>query len=110
MENYQAIYDAVRSKISNCDIGAAVESALSGCGFEQYAQEIIARYEEVAAESMRPCVLFRPELSIDRDQWCALYGANIQDGIAGFGKSPSDAMHDFDKKYHTNLKPNKQEE
>lgn len=27
----------------------------------------------------------------DGDQWCALYGANLQDGIAGFGNTPFQA-------------------
>ena len=51
---------------------------------------------QAASEQMRPSVLFKPVLSIDGDQWCALYGNNLQDGVAGFGKSPADAMWDFD--------------
>jgi hypothetical protein len=47
-------------------------------------------------QRQRPCVLFRPSLSIDGNQWCALYGDNLQDGVAGFGDSPADAMRDFD--------------
>ena len=103
METYQAIYDAVRSKISGGDIDSAVTRAISDCGLSHYAQMVAAAYEEAAAEQMRPCVLLKPILKIDGDKWCALYGDNLQDGIAGFGKSPSDAMHDFDKNYHTNL-------
>ena len=49
------------------------------------------------AERSRPSALFRPRLSIDGDQWCALYGDNLQDGVAGFGNSPADAMADFDR-------------
>lgn len=44
----------------------------------------------------RPHVLMRPALSIDGNMWCALYGENLQDGLAGFGKSPEDATADFD--------------
>jgi hypothetical protein len=36
--------------------------------------------------------------------WCALYGENIQDGVAGFGKSPSLAMIDFDANWFKELK------
>ncbi len=31
----------------------------------------------------------------DGDQWCFLYGDNIQDGIAGFGETIRDAAIDF---------------
>lgn len=48
---------------------------------------------------MRPSVLFRPELSLDGNSWCALYGLNLQDGCAGFGDSPDLAMLDFDRKW-----------
>jgi hypothetical protein len=34
---------------------------------------------------------------IDDDQWCILYGENIQEGIVGFGETPIEAMYDFDK-------------
>jgi hypothetical protein len=51
----------------------------------------------------RPSVVFRPKLSIDGNQWCALYGENIQVGVAGFGASPADAMWDFDKNWATKL-------
>ncbi len=52
-------------------------------------------YEEHCVR-VSPSVVFRPRLSIDGDQWCALYGENLQDGVAGFGSSPEKAMQDFD--------------
>lgn len=54
-------------------------------------------------QRMRPCVLFRPAISIDGDQWCALYGENLQDGVAGFGDSPEAAMAAFDAAWRTPL-------
>lgn len=51
----------------------------------------------------RASVQYRPELSIDGDQWCALYGKNLQDGVAGFGKSPAKAMLDFDRNWNKDL-------
>lgn len=51
----------------------------------------------------RPSVLFRPHLSIDGNQWCALYGDNLQDGVAGFGDSPEAAMRDFDQAWSKKL-------
>lgn len=62
---------------------------------------------QAALEHTRPSVLFKPRLSIDGDQWCALYGDNLQDGVAGFGKSPQDAMWDFDAQWGKALESKK---
>lgn len=32
----------------------------------------------------------------DGNQWCCLYGGNLQDGVAGFGDSPIDAIQAFE--------------
>jgi hypothetical protein len=56
-----------------------------------------------AAEYERPSAIFKPRLSIDGNQWCALYGDNLQDGVAGFGESPADAMWDFDRNWNAKL-------
>ena len=32
----------------------------------------------------------------DGDAWCCLYGENLQEGIAGFGRTPHDACAEFD--------------
>lgn len=57
-------------------------------------------WQQAAYDFMRPSVLFRPALSIDGNKWCALYGDNLQDGVAGFGDSPDAAMRDFDTRWH----------
>ena len=44
----------------------------------------------------RPSMIFKPRVFQDGDQWCALYGANIQEGVAGFGPTPEAACRDFD--------------
>lgn len=54
-------------------------------------------------EHTLPSVLFRPILTIDGSMWCALYGENIQEGVAGFGKSPAKAMQDFDANWSRSL-------
>ena len=53
--------------------------------------------------STRYSVLMRPRLTIDGNQWCALYGENLQDGVAGFGDSPAAAMEDFDRAWIAKL-------
>ncbi len=49
-----------------------------------------------AEQQARPSVIHKPKIYIDGDQWCALYGDNLHDGVAGFGDSPEKAMLDFD--------------
>lgn len=106
-DTYQAVYDAVRSKLGNCDVGAAVNEAIA-----QQAQGLSWAIESVKEEHLRstymqqaPHVLMRPSISIDGNQWCALYGENLQDGVAGFGDSPALAMHAFDLQWGKSLKP-----
>ena len=64
-----------------------------------------AGYEwtNAAVHLMEPSVLYRPQLYVDGNQWCALYGKNIQDGVAGFGDSPQEAMVDFNKAFAASL-------
>ncbi len=50
-----------------------------------------------------PSVLMRPGLFFDGNRWCALYGANMQDGVAGFGDSPAAAMNDFDRHWRASI-------
>ena len=56
-----------------------------------------------ASEYERPSVLFRPTLSTDGDKWCALFGENLQVGVAGFGDSPAEAMYNFDREWFKKL-------
>lgn len=57
----------------------------------------------VGYEMTRPSTVMRPEIYIDGDRWCALYGKNIQDGVAGFGDSPAKAMENFDENWRKDL-------
>jgi hypothetical protein len=52
--------------------------------------------ELVELERKRPFMLLRPRMFPDGDQWCALYGDNLQEGVAGFGDTPDKASRDFD--------------
>ena len=106
METYQPIYDAVRSRIGNGDIGLAVEQAMRDANLSHHAEMAANAVHCAAAEYERPSVLYRPKLSIDGCQWCALYGDNLQDGVAGFGDSPADAMWDFDRNWGAKLPAN----
>ena len=115
MDAYQPIYDAVRSRISNGDIGSAVESALRDASLGHYVERAAAAIAEDACRAAEayaaPSAVYRPALKMEGNQWCALYGDNLQDGIAGFGDTPAAAMREFDKAWATckaGLRPNGQ--
>jgi hypothetical protein len=96
MDSYQAIYDAVRSKISNGDIGQAVQNALSNADLGHYVAIALQDVSAAGYEHQRPSAVYRPTLSNDGDTWRALYGENLAVGCVGFGDSPADAMRAFD--------------
>lgn len=110
-DSYQAIYDAVRSRISGGNIGEAVADvarqsfdismtvAVLGQEFGLAAE----RQRQAADEAMRPSVLYRPKVFVDGSSWCALYGENLQEGVAGFGASPAEATAAFDAEWHRKL-------
>lgn len=100
MDTYQAVYDAVRSRISGGDLGSAFErvayEALDFGHAKAIAQEQIA---SVGYEMMRPSVLYRPTVSLDGNCYCVLYGEDLMSGCAGFGHTMAEAMADFDKNW-----------
>lgn len=60
-------------------------------------------WQQAASAQERPSVLWKPRLFRDGDQWCALLGENIQDGVVGFGSSPDAAMQAFDVAWREDL-------
>lgn len=105
MESYQAIYDAVRSRISGGNISEAVadvarQSFDISTTVAILTQEFMCAAEQhrlAGVEARRPAVLFKPLVFLDGDRWCALYGLN---GVAGFGDSPAEATAAFDAEWH----------
>lgn len=49
--------------------------------------------------------VLKPSVFRDGDQWCVMYGENLQDGIAGFGKTPYEAVLNFNKAWNIPLSP-----
>ena len=45
----------------------------------------------------------KPSIQIDGNQWCVLYGDNLQCGIAGFGNSPYLAIMDFNAQWYKEI-------
>ena len=84
--------------LTDQDSSIAMNAFVHSTTMVQHAvQDAVAGYGE-------PSAIYRPKISIDGSQWCALYGDNLQDGVAGFGNSPSAAMQDFNKQWYMPLK------
>lgn len=63
--------------------------------------------DAVTTEQLRmasPAYTLKPALAVDGNQWCALLGKDLQEGICGFGKSPADAYEDFNRSWYKNLR------
>jgi hypothetical protein len=67
--------------------------------FEHNCRMVANRAMEMISQHDRPSVIYRPKLYKDGDQWCVLYGEDIQSGVCGFGDTPSQAMFEFDTKW-----------
>lgn len=104
MDSYQPIFDAVRSKMGYIDSSEVVRGISDRVNIDSYFERMCS---EISSEMTRPSVLFRPKLTIDGNQWCALYGDDLQSGVAGFGDSPSSAMWDFDCNFSKKLQSHK---
>jgi hypothetical protein len=50
-----------------------------------------------------PFNIYKPRMFMDGNMWCALYGDNLQDGVAGFGSSPAKAVEDFNKNWNKDI-------
>jgi hypothetical protein len=50
-------------------------------------------------------VRMRPSIFPDGDQWCCLYGEDLQVGVAGFGNTPEQACAAFDLAWSTERPP-----
>lgn len=98
-DTYQAVYDAVRTQLRNCDVGDAIRSAMSSFDISYIIPPIVDNINWAVGQYARPSAVYRPTLTLDGNQWCALYGTNLQEGCTGFGESPEAAMYDFDRNW-----------
>lgn len=71
-------------------------------------QGVAHSLEGVATDMAAPHVILRARVYQDGDQWCCLYGENIQEGVCAFGSSPRKACAEFDRIW--NGKPSKDKE
>lgn len=74
---------------------------------------IAAGIRNQIAQEQQELVLFstlKPTIQLDGNEWCVLLGDNLQEGVAGFGKSPRLAVLDFNKNWYKEMSdeyPNK---
>ena len=64
------------------------------------AHQMMCAIQEVVACHVEAHVLMRPRLFVDGNKWCALYGEDLQNGVAGFGDTPIAACVDFNRNFH----------
>ena len=69
--------------------------SMTANGIIQQAWSAGLAWQHAAADHSTPAAIWKPKLSIDGNQWCALYGEDLQSGVAGFGDSPELAMMAF---------------
>lgn len=100
MDTYQPIYDAVRSRIFNGDIGSAIDAAIREANIGHYVMQAAESIRQAVSEYERPSVLHRPRLTRDGSAWIALYGEDLQEGVVGCGDSPAEAMRAFDNAWY----------
>jgi hypothetical protein len=99
-DSYQAIYDAVRSRIGGCNVGDIIrEVARNAFDFSWAVAPVVQDFGMAALQMQKPSVLYRPSIAKDGNKWCTLYGENLMQGVAGFGDSPAEAMEDFDRNW-----------
>lgn len=99
-DNYQAVYDAIRSRFYPPDMERIAREQFD-TSFMQ--DQIKMEWQEAASQWQRPFVLLKPKLYPDGNMWCALYGDNLQEGLAGFGSSPAKAAWAFDEAFYADM-------
>ena len=67
--------------------------------------ELLAMEADGADKRRLWAVILGAKLFRDGNQWCALYGENIQDGVCGFGPTPAAALNAFEHAMYAERPP-----
>lgn len=86
-----------------CNDNGVLNDRESGWLAGQIQQRVDEHYQELSLMAS-PAYTLRPALTVDGNQWCALYGEDLQSGVCGFGDSPADAYEDFNREWYKKLK------
>lgn len=68
------------------------------------------QFEQTQNAMQRPHVLMKPRVFRDGDDWCCLYGNDIEPGIVAFGDTPGEACANFDEMWRNGDKAPKTRE
>ena len=58
----------------------------------------------IEQEDLGRFALLKPKIIKEGNQWCVLYGADLQSGIAGFGDTPNEAILAWNAEWNRKLK------
>lgn len=94
-DNYQAVYDAIRSRF-HFNSGDLIDRLAQQFDISHAVYMVRDAWQVAANEQERPFVLLKPKLYPDGNQWCALYGDDLQNGLSAFGTTPAEAAAAFD--------------
>ena len=73
----------------------------------QIAATLDSVFYRMEAHMQQAHITMRPKVFPDGNKWCALYGDNIMEGVAGFGSTPEEAMLDFTASWEKQKLPTK---
>jgi len=59
----------------------------------------------VEQEELGRFALLKPKLFKDGNQWCVLYGENLQEGVAGFGDTANQAIFAWNAEWNKSAQP-----
>jgi hypothetical protein len=103
-DSYQAIYDAVRSRISGGNVGEIVADACrSAFDISHLKYHLQEDFSIAAREMARPCVLFKPTIQADGNMWTVLLGPDPMIGVFATGATPAEAMANWDQEFWKGL-------
>lgn len=98
-DTYQAIYDAVRSRVSDANTGRIIgETAREMFDLTSIRQAADEMFSHISAELLRPSVIHRPALfrhDGPEGAWCAMYGEDESD-VCVYGPTPDATLRAFD--------------
>ena len=71
---------------------------------EPILQEALGHMDNYYIEKNTPFVIYKAKVFQDGDQFCALLGDNIQEGICAFGDTPAQAVSNFNIVWYKSIK------
>lgn len=100
-DTYQAIFDAVRSRISAAHPGQILEQYLSSCFDSSWQNHAANAFSEFAYAATRPSSYLPVKVLRDGNAWCCSLhwpkDSDLMEQLVAFGDTPDKACLEFDK-------------